>query len=110
MRYADSLLTEGEVVVLRSRQHWLSILARTRLGLLLWGLAILLLIGIVWFNVAPASGATCTSWLGAAAVRCRPGDHRVSRLAVAVAGLPDHESAGGSCVRDPQQALERQLA
>ena len=34
----------------------------------------------------------------------------VPRVAVVVAGLPDHESTAGSCVGDPQQALERQLA
>ncbi len=62
MRYADSLLTEGEVVVLRSRQHWLSILAKTRLGFALWGLAILLLIGIIWFNVAPGLGRDLPTW------------------------------------------------
>ena len=35
-RYADSLLTEGEVVVLRTRQHWLALLVRARAALLLW--------------------------------------------------------------------------
>jgi len=63
MRYADSLLTEGEVVVLRTRQHWLSILSKTRLGLFMWGVAILLLIGIIWFNVAPGLARDIPTWL-----------------------------------------------
>src|SRR3954447_22778916 len=45
-RYADSLLTEGENVVYRARQHWLSLIIRGRsaVGLLIVGI---LLIGFV---------------------------------------------------------------
>ena len=50
-RYADSLLTEGEVVVMRTRQHWLALLVRARAALLLWLLGILLLGAIIFFNV-----------------------------------------------------------
>src|SRR5688500_11618547 len=53
MRYADSLLTEGEQVVLRSRQHWLALLSRARTGVLLWVIGLALLVVVVWFNVAP---------------------------------------------------------
>jgi hypothetical protein len=53
MRYADSLLTEGEQVVLRSRQHWLALFSRARTGVFLWLIGIALLIVIVWLNVAP---------------------------------------------------------
>lgn len=53
MRYADSLLTEGEQIVLRSRQHWLALLSRARTGVLLWLIGIALLVVVVWFNVAP---------------------------------------------------------
>ncbi len=52
-RYADSLLTEGEDIVLRTRQHWLALLAESRLGWFLWILAIVLLIAVVW---PPTSG------------------------------------------------------
>jgi hypothetical protein len=52
-RYADSLLTQGEQVVLRSRQHWLALLSKSRQALLLW-LGGLLLIGVVIFlNIQP---------------------------------------------------------
>jgi Na+-transporting methylmalonyl-CoA/oxaloacetate decarboxylase gamma subunit len=50
-RYADSLLTEGEQIVLRSRQHWLALLSRARTGLLLWVIGLALLVAVVWFNV-----------------------------------------------------------
>jgi hypothetical protein len=52
MRYADSLLTEGEQIVLRSRQHWLALLSRARTGVLLWVIGLALLVVVVWFNVA----------------------------------------------------------
>ena len=51
MRYADTLLTEGEVAVLRTRQHWLALLVRSRAALLLWLAGIVLLGLIVFFNV-----------------------------------------------------------
>jgi hypothetical protein len=63
MRYADSLLTEGEIVVHRTRQHWLALLARSRMGLFLWAIAIVLLIAIVWFNVSPGLLRDLPSWL-----------------------------------------------
>ena len=42
--YADSLLTQGEVVLRRERQHWLSLFLETRLSILLWIIAIALLV------------------------------------------------------------------
>jgi hypothetical protein len=45
--YADSLLTQGEVVLRRERQHWLSLILETRLSLLLWVIAILFLLAVV---------------------------------------------------------------
>ncbi len=51
MRYADSLLSQGEVIVLRTRQHWLNLLRRARYGLLLWLLGIVLIAVVIWFNV-----------------------------------------------------------
>ncbi len=53
MRYSDTLLTEGEEIVRRSRQHWLALLSKARAALLLWLIGIALLVVIVWFNVQP---------------------------------------------------------
>jgi hypothetical protein len=46
MGYADSLLTPEETVLMRQRQHWLSLLLDSRLGLLLWAGTIALLVVI----------------------------------------------------------------
>ena len=43
MRYADTLLTEGESVVMRTRQHWLALLSRARAALFLFVIGILLI-------------------------------------------------------------------
>jgi membrane protein YdbS with pleckstrin-like domain len=40
MRYADTLLANGEIVVVRSRQHWLALIAKARWALLAWLVAI----------------------------------------------------------------------
>ena len=50
-RYADSLLTEGEVVVYRTLQHWLSLLIRARNGVAVFIVGLLLLLAIVVLNV-----------------------------------------------------------
>src|SRR5688500_9792405 len=50
-RYADSLLTVGEQVILRTRQHWLALLSKSRDALLLFLIGIALLVVVVWFNV-----------------------------------------------------------
>jgi hypothetical protein len=42
--YAESMLTAHERVVARQRQHWLAVILDSRLGLLLWGIAILLIV------------------------------------------------------------------
>ena len=47
-RYADSLLTEGEQVVLRTRQHWLALIIRGRSAIAMWIGAIILLAFIIW--------------------------------------------------------------
>jgi hypothetical protein len=52
-RYADSLLTQGEQVVLRTRQHWLALLSKARDALLLWVLGIVLIVVVIFFNIAP---------------------------------------------------------
>jgi hypothetical protein len=62
-RYADSLLTEGEVIVLRTRQHWLALVARARAAFALWLVGLLLLGLIIYFNVAPGVVRDVTSGL-----------------------------------------------
>jgi len=54
-RYADTLLTEGEFVVLRTRQHWLALIGRARVGVALFLGGLLLLFLIAYFNVAPGT-------------------------------------------------------
>lgn len=44
MRYADGLLSSGEIVLRRARQHWLALLGDSRRAVLLWVLGILALI------------------------------------------------------------------
>ncbi len=53
MSYADTLLTSGEQVVLRGHQHWLSLLSRSRGGLFLWIVAIVLIVAVVVFKIGP---------------------------------------------------------
>ncbi len=43
-RYSDSLLTDGEVVVYRGKQHWLSLVLRGRSGMALLILAVVLFV------------------------------------------------------------------
>jgi uncharacterized membrane protein YdbT with pleckstrin-like domain len=47
MRYADSLLADGERVALRRRQHWLAVVLEGREALALVGFGIVLLIGAI---------------------------------------------------------------
>jgi membrane protein YdbS with pleckstrin-like domain len=51
MRYADSLLADGEIVARRSRQHWLALLAKARWALLSWLVAILAVAISLYFPV-----------------------------------------------------------
>ena len=39
MAYGDSLLTQGERILLRSRQHVLALILDSRLAILFWGIA-----------------------------------------------------------------------
>ena len=61
MRYADTLLTQGEVIILRTRQHWLALFIKARAALGLWLLGLLLLGAIIYFNVAPGVVRDVTS-------------------------------------------------
>ena len=53
MRYAESLLTEGENVVLRSRQHWLALLIRSRAGIFLFIMGLIVIGAVMVANVQP---------------------------------------------------------
>ncbi|HSH21749.1 MAG TPA: PH domain-containing protein [Candidatus Caenarcaniphilales bacterium] len=51
MRYADTLLSQGEVVILRARQHWLALILEARAALVLGLLGIALLAIVVVANL-----------------------------------------------------------
>jgi len=51
MRYADTLLSDGEVIVLRSRQHPLAIFLEARWAIALWVIAIALLVAGALLNL-----------------------------------------------------------
>jgi membrane protein YdbS with pleckstrin-like domain len=51
MRYADTLLSDGEAIVLRSRQHWLAIFLDARAAILLWIIAIALIVATAALNL-----------------------------------------------------------
>lgn len=54
MRYADTLLADGEVIHLRERQHWLALLLEARAALALWLLAaVTFILGILLDTQAP---------------------------------------------------------
>jgi hypothetical protein len=42
--YADSMLAPGEHIILRQRQHWLAVVLDSRMGLLMWAIAVGLLV------------------------------------------------------------------
>lgn len=52
MRYADTLLADGESIVLRTKQHWLSLFLEARWAVALWAAAIVLLVAIGIFNLS----------------------------------------------------------
>ncbi|HEV3484944.1 MAG TPA: hypothetical protein VG106_06030, partial [Vicinamibacterales bacterium] len=52
-RYVESLLTQGEQIVLRTRQHWLALLSKARQAIFLWLIALGLIAVVILFNVAP---------------------------------------------------------
>lgn len=49
--YAESLLTQGETVLMRQRQHWLSLILDSRMGLLLWAGTIVLVVLLLFTDV-----------------------------------------------------------
>ena len=67
MRYADTLLADGEIVVLRSRQHWLALIAKARWALLAWLVTIGALIVIAVFSLEGAA-RDVLAWIALAAL------------------------------------------
>jgi membrane protein YdbS with pleckstrin-like domain len=67
MRYADTLLANGEIIVLRSRQHWLALIAKARWALLAWLVTIAALIVIAVLDLeSPARDVV--GWIALAAL------------------------------------------
>jgi PH (Pleckstrin Homology) domain-containing protein/putative oligomerization/nucleic acid binding protein len=60
--YAESLLSDGEVVMMRQRQHPLSLFFDARSAIGLWIVAVALLVAIVWFRIGDAAGQI-VGWL-----------------------------------------------
>ena len=50
MAYVHDLLTDGEVIILRSRQHWMALVIRARNAFLLWLIGLLIIVAILWFK------------------------------------------------------------
>jgi membrane protein YdbS with pleckstrin-like domain len=68
MRYADTLLTQGEVVVMRQRQHWLALFLDARTAVALWLVGALLLLSVVLFNVNDRAIRDIISFIGLGAI------------------------------------------
>ena len=68
MRYADLLLTQGEVVVMRSRQHWLALFLDARTAVALWLIGALLLLSVLVFNVTDRGIRDIISFIGLGAI------------------------------------------
>jgi len=64
MRYADTLLADGEVVIFRSRQHALALVLEARYAMLAWAVTI---VAVVLLLVANPSGGSALfnalSWI-----------------------------------------------
>src|SRR5688572_8065161 len=56
MAYADSLLTQGERIILRGKQHWLALILDSRLAIVFWVVAIIALIVRAWLNLRGTEG------------------------------------------------------
>ncbi|MFI5261928.1 MAG: PH domain-containing protein [Candidatus Limnocylindrales bacterium] len=64
MRYADTLLAPGEVVVMRSRQHVLALLLDARHALLAWAVTVIAVILLLVFKPASDSAPlTALGWI-----------------------------------------------
>jgi hypothetical protein len=67
MRYAETLLADGEVVSRRSRQHWLALLIESRWAVAAFAIGIVVLVAIF---VVPLGGTTrdVASWVALVAI------------------------------------------
>ena len=66
MTYADTLLADGETIVLHTRQHPLAMIKDARTGLLLWMLAVALVLAVPFLNITrPVS-----DYIAYAAIAC----------------------------------------
>jgi len=68
MRYADSLMTQGEVIVVRARQHWLALFLDARSAVVLWLIGALLLLSVLVFNVTDRAIRDIISIIGLGAI------------------------------------------
>jgi hypothetical protein len=50
--YAETLLSDGEVIVRRARQHWLALILESRAAVGLWVIGLVLLVAIVFFSLS----------------------------------------------------------
>lgn len=67
MRYTETLLADGERILLRRRQHWLALLVESRLGVFLWLVGLLLLVLLIFFNIG---AGLARDLVGGAALVC----------------------------------------
>jgi hypothetical protein len=56
MAYADSLLTQGEKILLRSRQHLLALILDSRIAIVFWAVAIIAIIVRFWLDLQGTAG------------------------------------------------------
>ena len=68
MRYADTLLADGEIIAVRSRQHWLALISKARWALLAWLVTIGALIVIAAFSLEDSAGGTVFGWIALASL------------------------------------------
>jgi hypothetical protein len=61
--YAETLLSDGEVIVRRARQHWLALILESRAAVGLWVLGLLLLLAIVVFFPNPGTARDVLSYV-----------------------------------------------
>lgn len=58
MRYADTLLIDGEEIALRTRQHWLAVVITARYAFVAWLLALALMVAGVALNLTAGQGGS----------------------------------------------------
>ncbi len=119
--YAESLLSDGEVVVMRQRQHPLSLFLDARSALGLWIVGILLLVATAFFNLQEpaksiASGAALIAIVLGILIfiwnwwRWRSEEYLVTnRRLMKVSGIVNKESADSSLEKINDAVLQQNL-